>query len=221
MGAAILAGCAQAPPRLTLEAAQNDEFFVPDALEAAGRRFFASAPRGSDARGLISGIGRDTLSSGSGTVYDQAISQSLALGAVSERPLTPHLSLALRAHVARGRSRYELPEGAGVLVDPITVRFSGVAVDVGAALTVHTKRDRPLSAQAELGAGVSAARVRTEIRSDLLDVRNRTTTHAGYVFVGLGARYETEVGVVLHLGGRVKYYPGEGVAPQAAIRLEF
>lgn len=218
-----LAGCSGGhAPTLTLEAAQTDEFFIPDALETAGRQFFG-ARRGPAAApgGLLNGIGRDTLTSGSGTPYARTMTRSLALGLAAERPLGRNLSLVGRVQAARGQSRYSLPQGAGVLVDPITVRFSGVALDAGGGLALHTARTRRWGAQAEVGAGVAAARVKTQISSALLDVRSRSTTRAGYVYVGFGARYTPERGPAVHLGGRVKYYPTEGAAPQAVLRLMF
>lgn len=215
------AGCSG--PQVSLELAQNDEFFIPDALETAGRRFFG-ARRGVAAEGgLLSGIGRDTLSSGSSTAYARTRSRSIGIGAGVQKPLARNLSLVGRTQLSHGHSRYHLPEGAGVLIDPITVRFSGVALDASGGLAVHSDLARAWGLRAELGGGVSAARVRTRIASALLDVTSRSTTRAGYVYLGLGAHLRPEApgAPVIRLEGRVRYYPAEGVSPQAGIRLEF
>ena len=148
----VLASCTLAPKplktSLTLDIGQDDTYYIPPALDATAAQFFNV----SGGTGNAIDIDGDTLSSSSDTPYSRTQTQQLRLGARAELPLSPHLSLSGAMTLAKGKSRYLLPNGAGILSDPITIRFDTTTVELETGLIWQTGTHKRINTQVELGA---------------------------------------------------------------------
>lgn len=168
---ACLPGCALPEPvtyHAALEVGADETVFVRPGLEAAVTRFLGPPRDGED--GPLGPITSDTLSPGSDTPYQRVTGvQRRAEGRARAR-LRPHLSWAGRAGLGQGRSRYHLPEGAGILTEPIDIRFDTHF----AVLEAGVVWDWPLGPRAGtelgLGAGLRHTNIKTAITSPLLAV---------------------------------------------------
>lgn len=229
-----VSGCSSsgAPLRPEFSAAysKDDIYNIPSSLDATATQFFSAAPsRGlvpaqgsaSAGGGLVIDIDKDTLSSGSDTIYAEQASSKLQLRAGMERPLGRHVALVGGVSVSRGASRYFLPEGAGVLVDPITIKFDTTGVEVDAGLALFT--GRRIESRFDIGIGGTLTDTKTRITSALLNVTNRNTYSAGFIYTGvqLALRPIKPGQPELQLKARVKYYPDAGVSIRSGIALAF
>lgn len=223
----VLTGCTTPPGPLetsvSLTIGQDDAFYVPPSLEATAAQFFRPKTGPTKKGSLLVDIDRDTLSPGSKTPYSQTHSMQTRLSGRAELPLGRHISLNGGLTLAKGSSKYLLPTGAGVLIDPITVTFQTTSAELEAGLAWRFNATDRLSARFELGGGGSIARTRTHIASALLDVENTSNSKAGFIYTGVGVRLGqgSPRRPALSLNSRVKYYPRMGVSFQTGVSLEY
>jgi len=197
--ALVLAGCAGGGGQggglqyhMALHAAPDEAVFVGQALDSTVQAFIgpgsAAPAAGASGTGpgfILGGITGDTLSPDSTTPH--RLDQSLRGYATAEAqfPLGHRLHATQRLALGQGHSRYALPEGSGILADPITINFATrfVAVETGvvwdAALAPH------LGMELGVGVGVRMTQTTTRITSALLDVHN--ISHQQDAFVALRA----------------------------------
>ncbi len=125
------------------------------------------------------------------------------------------------ATISRGHSRYLLPQGAGVLVDPITVRFATTGAELEAGLAWQT--GTRIRSRIEIGLGSNLTRSRTQITSAVRDVTNRSTqrTDCVYTSVRLSLRPKQAGHPELRLESRAKYAPDAGVSIQTGLALAY
>jgi len=219
----LLAGCSPASgplkTSLSLGIGQADAYYISPALEATAAQFFGP----STGNGGLVDIDKDTLSSSSSTPYRKTHTYQLRLTGQAELPLGTYLSLTGGLTLAKGRSRYLLPKGAGVLSDPITIRFDTTTAEVETGLAWQFNKIGRLATKLELGGGASFGRTRTAINSALLNVHNTSSSRAGFIYTGIGLR----LGKLrakhpsLNLNTRVKYYPSLGVSMQTGLSLKY
>ena len=229
-----VAGCSsfddQLRPEFSVTYSNDDIYNIPSSLDATATQFFSAAPsRGltragqsaSASGGFVIDIDKDTLSSGSDTVYTEQASSKLQLRAGLERPLGDHMALVGGVSLSRGASRYFLPDGAGVLVDPITIKFDTTGIEVDAGLAVFT--GRKVESRFDIGIGGTLTNTRTRITSALLNVTNKNTYSAGFIYTGiqLAVRPTKPGQPELQLKARVKYYPDAGFSLRSGIALAF
>lgn len=231
----LLLGCGAAPPpkhSFTLGYGQDDMFFIPSALQSTAEQFFTpspkpaaqSAPAPPTAGGLVVDIDEDTLSPDSDTPYSLKKSRQIRLGAQVEQPLGGALSLHAGATLFYGKSRYLLPEGAGILKDPTTIRFASHGVELETGVIWDKRHSQRVSSRFGMGLGRSMARTRTQINSALLDVENRSSSSAGFIYtdVGLGLHSGSrKTDRALRLRTRLKYYPDAGLSLQSGVSAGF
>lgn len=203
-------------------------FFIPSALQATAEQFFtpATGPATGPARagGLVADIDEDTLSPDSSTPYSRKRSRQIRLGAQLEQPLGGALSLHAGASLFYGKSRYLLPEGAGILKDPTTIRFASHGIELETGVIRDKRHSQRLSSRFGMGLGGSVTRTRTRINSALLDVENRSSTSAGFIYtdVGLGLHSaSSNTDRALQLRTRLKYYPDAGLSLQTGVSAGF
>ena len=212
---------AQSAPRLkfSVELASDDGFYQAPALNVTAARFFGPAP---DNPLSFVDIDGDTLVPGSSTAYRRLRNEQSALALHLFHPLSPRLHLTGRLSLALGHSRYYLPDGAGILADPITISFahSTLGAEIGLAydLIPKTRRTR-------IGAGFGGqyAYIHTAITSALLDVQNISPHQDGYVYLSADLRLtgNKKPGPEVILKARLKYYRMSGPVLQAGISLGF
>ncbi|GGA29109.1 hypothetical protein [Neptunicoccus cionae] len=231
----MLSGCGTAPPSkpsFTLGYGQDDMFFIPSALQATAEQFFTPSPKTAArtatappaADGLVVDIDEDTLSPDSDTPYHRKKSRQIRLGAQVEQPLGGALSLHAGASLFYGKSRYVLPEGAGILKDPTTIRFASHGVELETGVAWRKRHSHFVSSLFGMGFGGTVAQTRTQINSALLNVENRSSTSAGFIYtdVGLGLHNASpKPNRALKLRTRLKYYPDAGLSLQSGIAAEF
>ncbi len=229
-----VAGCStfdeQLRPEFSVSYSKDDIYNIPSSLDATAAQFFSAAPSGRAARatqtasasgGFVVDIDKDTLSANSDTVYTEQASNKLQLRAGVERALGDHVALVGGVSLSRGASRYFLPDGAGVLVDPITINFDTTGLEIDAGLALFT--GRRVESRFDIGIGGTLTDTRTRITSALLNVTNKNTYSAGFIYTGvqLALRPTNPGQPELQLNARVKYYPDAGVSIRSAIALAF
>lgn len=223
----VLFGCTAPPDPLktsvSLTVGQDDAFFIPPSLEATAEQFFRPKTGAAKTGSLFVDIDGDTLSHGSKTPYSQSHSLQTRLSGRAELPLGRHVSLDGGVTLAKGKSKYLLPVGAGVLIDPITIKFQTTSAELEAGFSWRFDATDRLSTRFELGGGGSVARTRTHITSALLDVENTSNSKAGFIYTGVGVRLGqgSPHNPALSLNSRVKYYPRMGVSFQTGVSLEY
>jgi hypothetical protein len=173
---------------------------VGPALEATAEQFLdrpAAAKGLPDVSGSVSSggsprltLGRDTLAPDSDTPHRRLSDRRLGLRGQINTPLSAQTDVFAALSVTAGQSRHLLPQGLGPLADPMRIDFDrlGLTPEVGIRWT------RPLSDVAgaktsltlALSAGQEVSRVRTTLRSALLDVTNYSTVRQGFVSLGAG-----------------------------------
>lgn len=217
----------KAPPQTSFSVGygQDDMFFIPTALQATADAFFTPAASTSTAAagGGSVDIDKDTLSPNSNTAYQSEHSRQLRLGARLEQPLGGHFSLGAGAALTYGKSRYLLPKGAGILKDPITIRFTSRGLELDTGLIWQKQHSRRVSSRYEMGIGGSVAQTRTQIDSALLDIESRSTHSAGFIYtdIGLGLHPKSDTPPSLRLRTRLKYYPDIGLSLQTSLSTAF
>ena len=204
---------------------------VPSALGTAGERFFQTptvGPSISPSRSVpaastnpLFNIDSDTLSSGSNIAFTRKVSPKLQASAILAQPLSTHFSIRGRASVFAGKSEYYLPVGAGLLVDPTTIKFVTTGVEIEAGLAY--KSGSNVRSVIELGAGQTHTDTRTRINSALLDVSSASSDRSSYIYtaieVGLPVGKARKSEVKLRTTG--KFYPEHGGGLQTGIVFEF
>lgn len=225
---ACTAGTAPPEPSFFIGYGQDDLFFIPDALQTTADAFFTPAPVKSRAAppaagGLAVDIDKDTLSPNSGTPYQTEQSRQLRVGARLEQPLGGNFALGVGAALTYGKSRYLLPEGAGILADPITIRFASQGIELDTGLIWHKQHSRRVSSRYEMGVGGSITRTRTRIESALLDVEATSTQSAGFIYtdIGLGLHPKSDSPPSVQLRTRLKAYPDIGLSLQTSLSTAF
>lgn len=220
--------CAQVQCSGSLSLGNSPDGQIPGALEATADQFLGegiAAPKTEpepERAGTIR-LGRDTLSPDSDTPHEKTLSRRIAWRNEVSTELLPEVRGVASLTTAVAQSRYHLPEGLGVLADPTEIGFTAISVDPALGLVWTPRLDLPEGAQLQVGvaAGREVARMRTTVRSALLDVTNYSTQTQGYVELGLGLAlpppHPGDVGVALALTGR--RYGRDAVVLGGAVRL--
>jgi hypothetical protein len=191
-------GCPATTCKVALTAGGDGMAHVAPALEATAAQFLGSGsadPGGGMAEGGPGGLprlplGRDTLSADSDTAHRRLSDRRLGLRVEAGAPLSRHLAAFAAMSIAAGQSRHLLPQGLGPLADPMRIGFDRISVtpEMGVRWTrplpdvAGGKTDLTLT----LSAGQEISRVRTTVRSALLDVRNDSMVRQGFVSLGAG-----------------------------------
>lgn len=135
-------------------------------------------------------LGRDTLSPDSSTAHRRLSDHRLGLRVQTDLPLSARTKAFAALSLSGGQSRHLLPQGLGPLADPMQIGFDRLSVtpEVG----IRWGRPLPEVAGAQTGltlalsAGQEVSRVRTTLRSALLDITNYSTVRLSFVSLGAG-----------------------------------
>ncbi len=218
VGAALLGGCADCPDcRADLVLGQDRRGMVEPALHATAAAFAAgAAPDGrAPPAALRLEIDPDALGPDSDTPHRLVRDRMAGLRLARPVPLAGGWDLEPSALLAVGESRYRLPQGMGILTDPVEIGFRTVSATPELALG-RGMRVGDWDGRLSLGLGAQLARSRVTVRSDLLDVTHYATTRRG--FLRLGTVLEAP-GSRLGLAGEARIYEGRAAELAAEMRL--
>lgn len=233
----MIAGCAGAPlKQLSVQVAADETSFVAQALDATVTQFIGppvGGPQSGRAGGAgsvsLGGITADTLSPGSGTAYTRSQSQRRLVALEMRQPLldpqgkTGHWQLTGRLALGQGNSRYLLPEGAGILKDPIRIDFATHFISAETGLAWQ----KPFGAQsgAELGLAVGQryTHSQTAINSALLDVDNSSwqTGHYLALRAGLWLQPDPASSAKIRIDLEALGYPGQVGSVGAVLQMQY
>ena len=170
------------------------EHLVPHALRETERAFFEGSapvvrahtelaaqagPQREEQAALVS----EDLFDFDETPYELGDAIALRISRRWQRRLSGPAVLWLEAGGSATRLRYRLPEGLGILRDPIDLRINTLKGDMAFGLALEGG-PRTFKGRLHLGAGASVARVRTSVTSALLDVHHSTFLTEPFVTVG-------------------------------------
>ncbi|MCF2903384.1 hypothetical protein L0666_00150 [Octadecabacter sp. CECT 8868] len=171
-------GSAQHPIELRLQAGSGPSLTLPDALESAANSFFGPTPVG----GGFNLSADDIFGETDGARQSSGASYALSLQASQLIWSRPDMDIMWDAMLSVGQAYYRLPEGAGPLIDPISVRFDYVTLTP----RLYSQIERPVGGSGvwgvRSGGGVEVSRTRVAITSALLDVRDTSIHATGFVF---------------------------------------
>lgn len=194
----------------------HDFFYADDALDKTIDAF----------NGPDDELPNDILSddSTSGVPFTQSFSQLYGVKLRLQQPLTNRLSLTSGGMVGVGQAEFLLPDGAGVLVEPINVRFTTLTGEVEAGLLYEIPVGQRVTSRFKGALGVRGAITRTDVTSPVLDVKHTSTTTTPFAAVGIAITYRASKrtnGTKLVLDTELRQYQGVGLAIRSGISLEF
>ncbi|MDT8857673.1 hypothetical protein RNZ50_22025 [Paracoccaceae bacterium Fryx2] len=167
-------------PEVAISRGVADRFFIEGALQGTADAFVgeartASAISRSGSGGFeLADIDGSTLSPSSGTPYRKELDRATSLSVAVMQDLTPAVGLKTTVRLGTGETHYLLPEGSGILTDPIGIDFELQSVS-GEVVAVWQGRCRgACRVSYAAGFGVAAVRARTWVQSALLDVRHES-----------------------------------------------
>jgi hypothetical protein len=191
LGALLLAGCnglSQDPLTYSLTVADDESVFVAPALDATVRHFIGPQPErpGPAESTQLGNISRDSLSPQSDTPFYRQPSQRYLMTLQYQTPISKTVSSQTRLSIGQGSSRYVLPQGSGILGDPITIVFNTQFATIETGLAWHAKLARNRSVDVSAGTGLHLVTADTRITSALLDVAHTSTSRHGFYAVRAG-----------------------------------
>ena len=201
----------------------HDFFYAEDALTKTVDAFVGPDDDGSNPVGEIP---KDILSddSTSGVPFKKSFSRLHGIKLRLQYPLTTRLSLTSGAMVGVGRAKFVLPDGAGILVEPITIRFATLSGEVQTGLLYEIPAG-PRVTSRFLGAfGVRGAITRTGITSPVIAVKHTSKTATPFAALGVAVTYRPskhQNGSKLVLDSEVRHYQGVGLTFRSGLSLEF
>lgn len=217
-----LSGCApmsaQEPvARVGVSVAQPDRAYGRGALDAAVAQFLG--PYANRFTGTGGGGGGRPFSTGGGLEWSERAAHELALQAQAAQPLGGEWSAVGTIGLGIGRARYDLPRGAGILTDPITIDATTRFAEGDVMLVRPVLPDLPGQIELGLGAGMRATHSDMHLRSALLDVQSRHREQRGFVHATVG--YAPPATDQIQLFGEARYHGRSMGGVRGGVRLRF
>ena len=206
--------------------AHGDLSRVDLALEQTVTALTGPAEPGGNDGGVISEIPSDVLTRkrSSDTPLHQDWVRSVGISLGQNIPLSRRWDLTNSLSLSHARSTYALPQGAGILTDPITLEFATTAVtaETEAAWSVLPGRD--YSPRLTAGVGTTMMFSTTQINSALLEVK-RHSRQTDW-FATFGAEQPLYVprqgkGPTVLLDATARVYERDRASYHIATRLQF
>ncbi|TDE38982.1 hypothetical protein [Antarcticimicrobium sediminis] len=213
---------------------EDDMHIIPPSLDTAGSRFLAgssgggarsvpasAAPASAASPPGFLNIDKDTLSSASGVAYQRTKSRKLQASVSLEKSVSRRFSVLGRGSVFAGKSRYFLPKGVGILVDPMTISFNTTGVEIEAGVSYHA--GRRVESVIEVGGGRTFTDTRTTLSSALIRLSSKSSDQSDYVYTAIQVGLAVGQSRDTHLGLRTiaKYYPDLGGSVQIGLVYAF
>lgn len=194
----------------------HDFFFANDALN---KTFIAF-------NGPDDDLPNDILSedSTSGVPFTQSFNRLNGVKLRLQQPLTSRLSLTSGGMVGVGRAKFILPDGAGILVEPITVRFTTLSGELQTGLLYEIPAGQRVTSRFTGALGVRGALTRTGVTSPILAVKHTSKTATPFAALGVAITYrpsKRKDGKKIVLDTEVRKYQDVGFALRSGISLEF
>lgn len=203
--------------RLGVSVAQPDRAYGRDALDAAVAQFLGPY---ADRFSGTGGGGRRPFSTGGGLEWSERGAREFALLAQAAQPLGEgDWSAVGTIGLGAGRARYELPRGAGILTDPITIDATTRFAEADVRLVRPVLPDLPGQIDLGFGAGMRATQSDMHLRSALLDVQSRHREQRG--FVQATVAYAPPRTDQVQLFGEARYYGRSMGGLRGGLRLRF
>jgi hypothetical protein len=224
---AVLTACAPPAQKSALHWSlvhqAHDFFYAEDGLTKTIDAFVGPENDGSNPVGEVP---RDVLSddSTSGVAFKKSFSRLQGVKLRLQHPLTNRLSLTSGAMVGVGRAKFILPDGAGILVEPITIRFTTLSGEVQTGLLYEIPTGQRVTSRFTGAVGVRGAVTRTGITSPVLAVKQTSKTATPFAALGLAVTYRPSTrqnGNKLVLDTEVRSYKGVGLTFRSGVSLEF
>ncbi|ARE41525.1 hypothetical protein RGUI_3384 [Rhodovulum sp. P5] len=156
------------------------------ALEATALQFLGPfAPGGGSGGGGGAGLGVDDLAPDSDTPYDLTKDRLLGIALVAKYPLSNRVSALADVDLSYGQSRYNLPEGIGVFVDPTVIEFNTFALTPEIGVAARLWETGAIRVDGEMALCRQYAKTRTKVSSALLDIKNVSYPEIGCTRLGL------------------------------------
>lgn len=182
----------------------DDGYYISPALAATSEQFFG-APGAPGPVGVFVDIDGDTLSTGSTTRFEKKRTGRIGVSATLSRPISDRLHLIGGVSLTGGESQYFLPDGAGILVDPITIGFrhQTLSAELGAAFKLAETSYGVTRISG--GVGQQYSRVQTSVTSALLNVQNTSLVSDQFTFVGIESQFrKPDMASTITLNTRLK-----------------
>ncbi|PHO02809.1 hypothetical protein CSC82_16740 [Rhodobacteraceae bacterium 4F10] len=157
---------------------------------------------------------RSASSSSSGSTrvtYTQSRSRRFGGRVTAAAALSGPLSFEGSGLLAYGQSNYELPNGAGVHIQGIDIRFRTVSAELDAALSYQATLFGSVPLKLSAGAGVFHAHTKTSVDSPILRIRESNRDTIPFAMMRFGVRlpehFGPDVGAVLEIRNYADFGP--------------
>jgi hypothetical protein len=234
----MIFGCTGAPiKQLSVQVASDETSFLTHALDATVTQFVGPQTKGPKA-GVVAG-GQSTVSLGgitahtltpkSGTAYirNQSVRRFVALE--MQQPLMDRQGkvrnwhLTGRVALGQGNSQYKLPDGIGILKDPISIDFDTHFISTEAELAWKKPLGTQAGAALGLALGQRTTHSQTKITSALLDVHNNSWQTKAYLALraGLWLQPDPTSSAKIRVDLEALGYPGETGSIGAVLQMQY
>jgi len=199
----------------------DDLFYANDATRKTVDLFFGTPTDGPPTSGVAS-----SFFDSKNTVINRVSGYQIGIKSRLESPLTPSLSWAVSGAASVGETTLLLPEGTGILVEPITIRFNSLQAESRIGLRQYLPMAERMVAVVSANIGIKAATSTTLIKSPVIAIHNTTSFADPFI----GAEMEIEFSVspenytaesTLSFGVELRYYRTTGNTLSAGIGLKF
>ncbi|NOX72174.1 MAG: hypothetical protein GXP03_00630 [Alphaproteobacteria bacterium] len=205
---------------MSLMVSSDDPYYISSALTATSNQFFGGAPPSTPTSFVD--IDGDTLSPTGSTPFEAKYSHRIGVSGTVTIPLRGAIQAVGRITISSGQSRFYLPNGVGILVDPINIGFDHQSLRAELGLSFALSETRFGTTRLEGGAGGVVSRISTKVTSALLNVQNNSFSGDGYLFAGIEfqppANWFTST---IILKTRVRVYRASGFTIQSGIQFDF
>jgi hypothetical protein len=192
-------------------------FYARDAIIKGANTFLS---------GSTSGSGFDLAHAfdSNSTRVDRLYGWQLGTSAMLERPLASRLHLTGHSRASIGSGRLRLPDGAGVLIEPIIINFTSLITEADLGIG----QDIPISSNTTLGIsthiGVQAALSNTRINSPVISIENNSAFADPYIGAQLEMRRKPAnpaSGQTIGIDVDFRYYRTMGQTLSAGISIGY
>jgi hypothetical protein len=229
---ALLMGCA-APEgsihHIALRSGQDETVFTIAALDAAVQQFIGPATPASGGESqtgttrTAGGITGASLSPNSATPYFRGKNARLFAEADLRYPLRSGFQLAGRMTAGQGYSHYTLPDGAGILKDPVDITFKTRFVTAEAGVIWEHPLSPHTTVALGAGAGLRLTHSKTAVTAPVLRIYNTSSQQDRYIALRAGVLLQPNPAskTQVQLDLEALAYPGKTITLGSVLALRY